>query len=91
MVHNIVLKHAIPFRGQVMKSRGKHTIGGGMGSVLLNTGGAGGASSYIDIDDYITQTGRNPLKGQGLGNKLSAKLSKLNIEPSASRQKNITM
>ena len=56
-------------------------------------------SSYMDIDDYIHQTGRNPYKdtkphltGKGL-EKLSSKISKLEIEPSSHRtvRKNITM
>jgi hypothetical protein len=61
-------------------------------------GGAGSASSYIDIDDYIHTTGRNPYKestsvvhGRGL-EKLSSKISKLEIEPQSSiKRKNITM
>lgn len=97
MVFNIVSHHSLPFRSQTMKGRGKHSQGCGMGSLLLNKGGAGGASSYIDIDDYIDTTGRNPFKseqhakGRGLEN-LSSKLSKLKIEPSSTiRRKNIVM
>jgi hypothetical protein len=92
MVHNIVTKTTLPFRGQVMNKRGKHIQGNGMGSVLLNKGGAGSASSYIDIDDYVNTTGNNPFKGSGLKNLglLSQKLQKLN--PSADiRKKNIVM
>jgi len=77
-----------------MKGGGKHSSGQGMGSLLLNKGGPGGASSYIDIDDYIDTTGVNPYrtaKGKGL-EKLSGKLSKLQIEPSSTiKRKNITM
>ena len=96
MVHGIVSKMTLPFRGQVMHSKGKHLSGSGMGSLLLNKGGAGGASSYIDIDDYIETTGRNPYKGSGMNSsdmsKLSQKLSKVNIKaPSNIRRKNITM
>lgn len=72
--------------------------GEGMGSVLLRTGGGGSASSYLDIDDYISTTGLNPYtragtaKGKGLPSKLSAKLSKLNIAPPTDRpRKNIVM
>ena len=97
MVNSIIRHHSLPFRGQTMKGGGKHTSGQGMGSLLLNKGGAGGASSYIDIDDYIDTTGRNPYKtaqhsrGKGL-EKLSGKLSKLQIEPSSTiKRKNITM
>lgn len=96
MVHNIVTKATLPFRPQVLIHKGKHSSGNGMGSVLLNTGGAGSASSYIDIDDYIQTTGRNPYgtSGQGIKglNDLSKKLSKLDIKPMSNiRRKNITM
>lgn len=79
-----------------MYHKGKHTSGKGMGSVLLNTGGAGSASSYIDIDDYIETTGRDPFKTSGKGikglNELSTKLKNLNINPPTSiKRKNITM
>ena len=94
MVNSIIRHHSLPFRSQTMKGVGKHSSGQGMGSLLLNKGGAGGASSYIDIDDYIDTTGRNPYKtasGKGL-EKLSGKLSKLQIEPSSTiKRKNITM
>jgi hypothetical protein len=69
-----------------------------MGSILLNTGGGGGASSYSDMDDYIATTGINPyarkgMETSGTGMKsLSDKLSKLNIEPKLHvKRKNITM
>lgn len=72
--------------------------GQGMGSVLLRTGGGGGASSYQDIDDYISTTGINPYarvsvpKGSGLSSKISSKLSKLSIAPPTSNpRKNIVM
>jgi len=97
MVFNIVRHHSLPFRAQTMKGGAKHTQGQGIGGLLLNKGGAGGASSYIDIDDYIDTTGRNPYKteqhakGRGF-EKLSSKLSNLKIEPSSTiRRKNITM
>lgn len=98
-MHNIVRFHTLPFRSQVMKGGHHHSIGKGNGSLLLQKGGAGSASSYMDIDDYIHQTGRNPYKendshvmGKGL-KKLSSKISKLEIEPSSHRtvRKNITM
>lgn len=98
-MHNIVRFHTLPFRSQVMKGGHHHSIGKGNGSILLQKGGAGSASSYMDIDDYIHQTGRNPYKGNdshvmGKGlQKLSSKISKLEIEPSSHRtvRKNITM
>ena len=94
MVHNIVTKTSLPVRGQVMHKKGKHVQGMGMGSVLLNKGGPGGASSYIDIDDYVNQTGNNPFKtkGQGLKNlgEISKRLQKLTPQADI-RKRNITM
>jgi len=97
MVFNIVSHHSLPFRAQTMKGRGKHSQGQGIGGLLLNKGGVGSASSYIDIDDYIDTTGRNPFKssqharGRGL-EKLASKLSNLKIEPSSTiKRKNIVM
>ena len=97
MVFNIISHHSLPFRAQTMKGRGKYSQGKGIGSLLLQKGGPGSASSYIDIDDYIDTTGRNPYKssqhakGKGL-EKLASKLSNLKIEPSSTmRRKNITM
>ena len=74
--------------------------GQGMGSVLLRTGGPGAASSYMDMDDYISTTGINPYtragvtqtRGSGLPKGLSAKLSNLNIAPpSGMQRKNIVI
>ena len=97
MVFNIISHHSLPFRSQTMKGRGKHSQGMGIGSVLLNKGGIGSASSYIDIDDYIDTTGRNPYKssqhsmGKGF-DKLASKLSNLKIEPLSNiKRRNITM
>jgi hypothetical protein len=75
----------------------KFIKGSGNGSVLLRTGGGGSASSYMDIDDYISTTGINPyarvspVMGKGIPSKLSAKLSKLTIAPLTSQRKNIVM
>jgi hypothetical protein len=38
----------------------KNKVGTGMGSVLLQTGGPGGASSYDSIADYTRTTGIDP-------------------------------
>jgi hypothetical protein len=72
--------------------------GQGAGGVLLKLAGGGNASSYSDIDDYISTTGINPYTragvvktGSGLGKKLSEKLSKLSVIPEGSKRKNITM
>jgi len=45
--------------------------GTGVGAVLLNRGGAGSASSYDSVDDYIATTGRVPT-GAGLAKKLES-------------------
>jgi len=47
----------------------RRNIQGKGASVLLQKGGAGGASSYSGIDDYVATTGRNPYvttSGSGL-------------------------
>ena len=94
MVHNSTRIAQLPFSNaqmtshtRIMRGRG---LGAGMGSVLLRKGGAGSASSYMDIDDYVQTTGINPYTrgrastGEGLGagmKKMSAKLAKLTMEP----------
>jgi len=102
MVHNITRHARLPFSNAVVIPHQKGTqtklgngVGCGMGSVLLSKGGPGSASSYMDIDDYIKQTGNNPSRGgqsesgQGI-HKISSKLSKLNLDK-AGKRKNITM
>ena len=96
--HHVVL----PFGGGTLHMGRKDSVGRGMGSVLLRTGGPGAASSYSDMDDYIHQTGMNPYaraapqqtmrkNGKGLMS-LGSKLSKLAIAaPSQIKRKNITM
>jgi len=78
----------------------KFLKGQGMGSVLLKSGGGGAASSYMDMDDYISTTGINPYtragvkqsKGSGIPSSLSSKLSKLSIAPPVNTpRKNIVM
>ena len=110
MVFNTTKYAKLPFSNgtqvvhtKVMMGRGLGTglgagLGAGMGSVLLRTGGGGGASSYSDMDDYISTTGINPYaratsKGEGFKgmSKLSEKLSKLSIERPSSKKKNIVM
>jgi hypothetical protein len=59
--------------------------GRGMGSVLLNKGGAGGGSSYESIDDYMNITGNSPARGSGLGEKLH----KLIVKPVSRKPANI--
>jgi len=65
--------------------RKKLMEGRGMGSVLLNVGGAGSGSSYTSIDDYMNITGNNPARGSGLGEKLH----KLIVKPISKKPQNI--
>lgn len=65
--------------------RKKLMEGRGMGSVLLNKGGAGAGSSYESIDDYMNITGNNPARGSGLGEKLH----KLIVKPLNKKPQNI--
>ena len=78
-----------------MKSITRTFNGGGYGTVLLD-GGLGGQSSYYGVDNYIQITGRDPRKstqGNGLADRINAKLSKLHIAPPSSgpKRKNITL
>lgn len=54
-----------------------HLAGCGMGSVLLNTGGAGSGSSYTGLEDYHNTTG-NPIPS---GSGINEKLAKLMVKP----------
>ena len=56
--------------------------GTGMGSVLLDKGGAGGGSSYASIDDYLRTTQKGKKMGMGLGGAVQRKLESLAIKPS---------
>jgi hypothetical protein len=60
------------------KSRKKGLYG--MGGSFLLDGGMGGQSSYPSLEAYTATTGRVIKKGGGL-EKLSGKLSQLNIKP----------
>jgi hypothetical protein len=59
-------------------------MGCGMGSVLLNKGGAGAGSSYPSVADYTEITGRQ-VKGGHLGEKLD----KLMVKPLTKKPNNI--
>jgi hypothetical protein len=63
----------------------KRLAGMGMGSILMNKGGAGAGSSYSDVDDYVAATGRTISAGSGLG----TKLSKLVVKPLTKKPHNI--
>lgn len=107
MVFNTTKHIKLPFSNATMQAHSNKIIsklvGGGMGSVLLQKGGPGAGSSYMDMDDYIATTGINPYarsgviqkKGSGFSkpnlSKLSDKLSKLNVVPDGVKRKNITM
>jgi len=54
MTNNILLGRRVPY-------------GTGMGSVLLNRGGAGAGSSYSSVNEYHEITGRPIPTGGGLG------------------------
>ena len=62
----------------------KRLAGMGVGSVLMNKGGAGAGSSYSSVDDYVATTGK-PVGGSGLG----AKLSKVVVKPLTKKPHNI--
>jgi len=74
----------------------RYMSGRGMGSVLLNQGGAGGASAYESVGDYTATTGVDPYgrassvstTGRGLGS-MSKKLEELTIKPRKRKEKNI--
>ena len=103
MVYNTVRMVKLPHHCSITlkaisanKKHGMDVHGKGMGSVLLQTGGPGAGSSYMDMDDYIATTGINPYtrsaQGTGVTKKISSKLSKLNISPpTVTRRKNIVM
>jgi hypothetical protein len=81
--------------------RGHHItnkMGGcGMGSVLLDKGGAGGASSYTSLGDYTRTTGEgmkvksavmpmNFSRGKGIGGEIEAKLQSLQLKDEKRRK-----
>jgi len=97
MVHNSTKLMRMPFTSH----KKHHSIGGGMGSVLLSRGGPGAGSSYMDLEDYEMTTGINPYKreyrnleppsrssGGSLSKHLTNKLGKLEI---GGKKKNIVM
>jgi hypothetical protein len=87
----------LPHMPNVHMTRGhRQRQGRGMGSVLLNQGGAGSASSYESVDDYMETTGRQLGSGLGLGIKsgvdrsgLNRKLESLSVAPKKTKAKNI--
>lgn len=65
-------------QGRVVMNKAKGT---GIGSVLLNTGGAGGGSSYASMEDYLRTTQRGKQMGFGLGGAIQKKLEGLAVKP----------
>ena len=62
--------------GTIHTGRRQHIHGRGMGSVLLNKGGAGSGSSYSSVEDYIATTHENPFSGGAIGKKSLASMNK---------------
>lgn len=60
-------------------------MGSGMGSVLMNVGGAGGGSSYESPSAYTETTGRPVFRGGDLGRKLQG----LIVKPLQKKPQNI--
>ena len=84
--------------GAIHVGRRQHIHGGGMGSVLLNKGGAGGGSSYSSIDDYIATTHNNPyasppIVGGSIGKRsllsMNKKIEGLLVKSNHKKEKNI--
>ncbi len=65
--------------------RKKLMEGQGMGSLILNKGGAGGGSSYESMDAYMNAMDNTPARGSGLGEKLH----KLIVKPLTKKPQNI--
>jgi hypothetical protein len=84
----------IPFLLKKTNNRSK-SQGGGMGSVLLQRGGPGAASSYPSVDSYVETTGRTPFKSQaaqmstGFGVGLKSKIRALIPSKKHSKKPNI--
>jgi hypothetical protein len=67
MVRNVGMIH--------IGGRVHSAIGCGMGSVILNKGGAGTGSTYTSLEDYEKTTGNT------VGAGLNEKLAKLMVQP----------
>ena len=84
--------------GTLHVGRRQHINGRGMGSVLLNKGGAGSGSSYSSIDDYIATTHNNPyasppIVGGSIGKRsllsMNKKIEGLLVKSNHKKEKNI--
>jgi len=67
------------------------SISGKGGSVLLRHGGAGSASSYDSVSDYLGTIGSPSLAGKGMPSSLNRKLESLSlaVQPKKPKIKNI--
>lgn len=74
--------HTIQNRVVMAKMKGT-----GMGSVLLDTGGAGGGSSYASMEDYLRTTQKGKQMGFGLGGAIQKKLESLSVKPADQKYK----
>ena len=66
----------MPMSNGTLHTGRRHIHGKGMGSVLLNKGGAGSGSSYSSLDEYIATTHENPFSGGSIGKKSLASMNK---------------
>ena len=73
--------------GTIHTGRRQHIHGRGMGSVLLNKGGAGSGSSYSSLDDYIATT--QNFSGRGIGKSLASMNKKIEGLLVKKKEKNI--
>jgi hypothetical protein len=86
-----MVKHIILPNGSKMNSLHRTVVGG---SAFLLDGGIGGQNSYSSLDDYYQTTNNKPkTRGEGLADKISAKLRNLHIAPPTAKpkRKNITL
>jgi hypothetical protein len=76
-VHRVTLPTS---SGTVWSHTRKHINGKGAGSVLLDKGGVGSASSYLSLEDYVNQTGLDPTKNEPkvLGKGIAKSLASVN-------------
>ena len=88
-----MVKHIMfPHSNAKMRTLTRSFNGAGYGTVLLD-GGKGGQSSYFGLDNYLETVNRpTSSSGKGLADRISSRLSKLNIAPQTKTpRKNITL
>jgi hypothetical protein len=88
--HYIMVQHIpnVYISGRIHPKKLGEGQGRGMGSVLLNVGGAGSGSSYPSTEDYTHTTGV-PVPQTSRGAGLGGKLSKLVVKPLTKKPQNI--